>query len=95
MPQFGVHWVTRAQRSVLRQSARLCSFERTRRSVSFIKVVEAANIAPAVVTVRSLGSGEFEKVSGGSLRLSLQQKMLEANHRQSSIRIIGSYVLFA
>jgi len=32
MSQFGVHWVTRAQRSVLRQSARLCSFERRGRS---------------------------------------------------------------
>src|SRR5713226_3944925 len=74
MSQFSAHWVTRAQRSVLRQSARLCSFERRRRSVSFIEVVEAANIAPVVVTVRCLGSAEFEKFSGGSLRLSSQQK---------------------
>ncbi|MET4219385.1 hypothetical protein ACVWWG_006226 [Bradyrhizobium sp. LB7.2] len=45
MSQFGVHWVTHAQRNVLRQSARLCSFERRCRSVAFIEVVEAANIA--------------------------------------------------
>jgi hypothetical protein len=37
-------------------------------------VVEAANIAPVVVTVLCLGSAEFEKLSGGSLRLSSQQK---------------------
>ncbi|MDB5567787.1 MAG: hypothetical protein JWP84_4353 [Tardiphaga sp.] len=47
-----------------------CSFERRRRSVSFIEVAEAANIAPVVVTVRCLGSAEFEKLSSGSLRLS-------------------------
>jgi hypothetical protein len=64
MSQFGVHWVT----------ARLCSFELRRRSVSFIEVVEAANIAPVVVTVRCLGSAEFERLSGGSRRLSSQQK---------------------
>jgi hypothetical protein len=41
-------------------------------------VVEAANIAPVVVTVRCLGSAEFEKLSGGSLPLSSQTKMIEA-----------------
>jgi hypothetical protein len=44
----------------------LCSFERRRRSVSFIEVVKAANIAPVVVTIRCLASTEFEKLSGGS-----------------------------
>ena len=48
-------------------------FERRQRSASFIEVVEAANIA-VVVTVRCLGSAEFEKLSGGSLRLSSLQK---------------------
>jgi hypothetical protein len=38
-------------------------------------VVEAANIAPVVVTVRCLGSAEFEKLSGGSLRLSSQKNV--------------------
>ena len=33
----------------------------------------AANIAPVVVTARRLGSAEFEKLSGGSLRLSSQK----------------------
>ena len=54
MSRFGVHWVARAQRSVLRQSARLYSFERRRRSVSFIVVVEVANIGPVGATVRCL-----------------------------------------
>jgi hypothetical protein len=34
-------------------------------SVAFIEVVEAANIAFVVVTVRCLGSAEFEELSGG------------------------------
>lgn len=52
-------------------------------------MVEAANIARVVVTVRCLGSAEFEKLSGGSLRLS-SPKMLEASRRQSSIRRMNS-----
>jgi len=40
--------------------------------VMVYQVVEAANIAPVVVTVRCFGSAEFEKLSGGSLRLSSQ-----------------------
>jgi hypothetical protein len=39
-----------------------------------MEVVEDANIASVVVTVRGLSSAEFEKLSGGSLRLSSQQK---------------------
>jgi len=57
-------------------------------------VVEAANIAPVVVTVRCLGSAEFEKLSGGSLRLS-SPKMLEASRRQSSIRRMNDYEMAA
>jgi hypothetical protein len=38
-------------------------------------LVKAANIAPVVVTVRCLGSAGFEKLAGGSLRLSSQQKL--------------------
>jgi hypothetical protein len=70
--------------SVLRQSARLCSFE----------VVEAANIAPVVVNVRCLGSAEFEKLSGGSLRLSSQQNA-RGHRRQSSIRRMSGYGMTA
>jgi hypothetical protein len=82
MSQFGVHWVTSAAYCA---NLRDCApFERKRRRVSFIQVVQAANIAPVVVTVGCLGSAEFEKVSGGSLRLA-SPKMLEASRRQSSI----------
>jgi hypothetical protein len=49
--------------------------------VSFIEVVEAANSAAVVLTVRCLGSAEFD----GSLRLS-SPNMIEASRRQSSIR---------
>jgi hypothetical protein len=40
-----------------------------------MEVVEDANIAPVVVTVCCLGAAGFEKLRGGSLRLSSQQKV--------------------
>jgi hypothetical protein len=54
-------------------------------------VVEAANIARVVVTVRDLGSAEYEMLSSGSLWLSSQQKLLEANRRQNSIRRMSGF----
>jgi hypothetical protein len=55
-------------------------------------VAEAANITRVVATVRYLGSAEFEKLSGGSLRLS-SPKMVEASRRQSSIRRMNDHVM--
>jgi hypothetical protein len=57
-------------------------------------VVEAANIAPVVVTVCCLGLAEFEKLSGGSLRLS-SPKVIEASRRRSSIRRMNDYGMTA
>src|ERR1700676_4557877 len=56
----------------------------------FIEVVEAANIAPVVVTVRCLGSTEFEKSAAVLYGFRLN-KMLEASCRQSSIRRMCGY----
>ena len=58
-------------------------------SVLFIEVVEAANIAPVVVTVRCLGSTEFEKSAAVLYGFRLN-RVLEANRRQSSIRRMSS-----